>query len=248
MPTLAELQASERELGTLQLRTLLSEFADTLERLPKMRQEVETWMQTSGIDHTAIAQRLEPQLLAAADWLLDFDMLPPATQENPALHDFMQRAMANVTSRTIATMVNKYEAAKQESKNYSAIKRTKSGLIDNENGTVTDPKTGLMWKRVMEGTFTWNDAVEKFKGCDRFAGYNDWRLPTIAELKTLILPNEKYPAIDLEAFPNGASDVWSGSPYASSASLAWYVFFYLGGSNGNSRVVSLGVRLVRGGQ
>ena len=247
MPTLAELQASERELGTLQLRTLLSEFADTLERLPKMRQEVETWMQTSGIDHTAIAQRLEPQLLAAADWLLDFDMLPPATQENPALHDFMQRAMANVTSRTIATMVNKYEAAKQESKNYSAIKRTKSGLIDNENGTVTDPKTGLMWKRVMEGEFTWDAAVEKFKGCDRFAGYNDWRLPTIEELKTLILPNE-IPAIDLEAFPNGASFVWSGSPYADDTGFAWGVGFSYGGSDDDFRGSYGGVRLVRGGQ
>lgn len=242
MPTLAELQASERELGTLQLRTLLSEFADTLERLPKMRQEVETWMQTSGIDHTAIAQRLEPQLLAAADWLLDFDMLPPATQENPALHDFMQRAMANVTSRTIATMVNKYEAAKQESKNYSAIKRTKSGLIDNENGTVTDPKTGLMWKRVMEGTFTWNDAVEKFKGCDRFAGYNDWRLPTIEELKTLILSN-KRPAIDLEAFPNGDCWVWSSSPKDSSD--AWGVDFNVGYALSNYRYGYGAVRLVR---
>ena len=242
MPTLAELQAFDRQQGAMQLRTLSSEFADTLERLPKMRQEVETWMQTPDIDHTAITQRLEPQLLAAADWLLDFDMLPAATQENPALHDFMQRAMTNVTSRTIATMVNKYEAVKQESEKLNAIKSTKkytkSGLIDNENGTVSDPKTGLMWKRVMEG-LPLNNVVAKLKGHDSFAGYNDWRLPTLEELKTLLLSEKPY--IDLEAFPNGDCWVWSGPPFAA---------YYAGSTRQiqQQEYYGVGVRLVRGGQ
>ncbi|MEN9373201.1 MAG: hypothetical protein RIR79_753 [Pseudomonadota bacterium] len=99
----------------------------------------------------------------------------------------------------------------------------------------------------MEGEFTWDAAMEKFKGHDRFAGYNDWRLPTIEELKTLILPNE-IPAIDLEAFPNGASYVWSGSPYAYNTSGAWFVGFYDGYSDYYFRYDSYGVRLVRGGQ
>mgnify|MGYP001814604045 CR=1 FL=1 len=67
--------------------------------------------------------------------------------------------------------------------------------IDNGDGTVTDTKTGLMWKRCAEGLsgdnceegqvkkYSYNDAIKRFKNVD-YAGYRDWRLPSIDELKT----------------------------------------------------------------
>ncbi len=128
---------------------------------------------------------------------------------------------------------------KEDSKNTFSIQ---------SNGTVFDHKAGLMWKRQCErNKYTFNEAIKRFKGNDTFAGYNDWRLPTIDELKTLLLKNPPY--IDTEAFPDNPSNVWSGSPYAGNASGAWYVNFY-GGYSGSSLFpnVSNGVRLVRGGQ
>jgi len=58
---------------------------------------------------------------------------------------------------------------------------------DNGDGTVTDLNTGLMWQQMPElyNKKTFNEALAE---ADTFslAGYNDWRLPTIKELYSLI--------------------------------------------------------------
>lgn len=58
--------------------------------------------------------------------------------------------------------------------------------IDHGNGTVTDNVTGLMWVQDPGAKMTYEQAVA---GADSFslAGYDDWRLPTIKELYSLIL-------------------------------------------------------------
>jgi hypothetical protein len=59
-----------------------------------------------------------------------------------------------------------------------------------------------------------------------------WRLPTRAELLTLVDPTKYNPAIDATAFPSTPSDYfWSSSAYAGSSGNAWYVYFYNGYSN-----------------
>ena len=144
--------------------------------------------------------------------------------------------------------------------------------IDHGDGTITDTETGLMWKRCLEGlsgmnckegkveTYTWDEAVERFKNVE-YAGYADWRLPTVDELKTLVHCSEgkdkdgdcnedsEAPTINQQAFPNaGVSRVWSGSPLADGSNYAWLVDF----SSGHSGAPYCGnysaVRLVRGGQ
>jgi len=59
---------------------------------------------------------------------------------------------------------------------------------DNSDGTITDLKTGLMWQQDPGNKKTYDEAVA---GANNFylAGYNDWRLPTIKELYSLILFN-----------------------------------------------------------
>lgn len=58
-------------------------------------------------------------------------------------------------------------------------------FISNNNGTVLDNKTGLMWAAHDNGSpATWQEAK---KYCEQYDldGYKDWRMPTIEELKTL---------------------------------------------------------------
>lgn len=56
---------------------------------------------------------------------------------------------------------------------------------DNGNGTITDNVTGLMWQQDPGEKMTYQQAVT---GAESFslAGYDDWRLPTIKELYSLI--------------------------------------------------------------
>jgi hypothetical protein len=56
--------------------------------------------------------------------------------------------------------------------------------------TVEDRKTGLFWTRnanLAEGQMSWYDAVEYVKELNRqkFAGYSDWRLPDVEEMRKL---------------------------------------------------------------
>ena len=47
-----------------------------------------------------------------------------------------------------------------------------------------DPDSGLMWQ-VWPEMYDWESAIEYCKSTDYY-GYNDWRLPTISELRTLV--------------------------------------------------------------
>ena len=56
---------------------------------------------------------------------------------------------------------------------------------DNGDGTVSDLVTGLMWVRARGEKMSWADAMAGAKAC-RAGGHDDWRVPTIKELYSLI--------------------------------------------------------------
>lgn len=77
---------------------------------------------------------------------------------------------------------------------------------DNQNGTVTDNVTGLVWQQDMGQKITFEDALQKVKNV-KLGGYSDWRVPTIKELYSLIqfsgsVKGDKalYPFIDTKYF------------------------------------------------
>ena len=128
------------------------------------------------------------------------------------------------------------------------------------DGTVTDTRTGLMWKQCLEGqtgadctggsatAMNWADALTHAQG-HSFAGYSDWRLPNSKELESLVEHCRENPAINKQIFLNALpSRVWSGSPYAGNSNNAWNVNFNNGNANNNNRSNNNHVRLVRAGE
>ncbi len=134
---------------------------------------------------------------------------------------------------------------------------------DNGDGTVTDNRTGLMWKQCVEGlsnspacdtgsaaTYTWQEALAQAQTVNGtgFAGYSDWRLPNRKELASLIERACYYPAINITRFPATPSNhFWHSSPDYSTDGYVWSVSFYIGAIVGSdAKFNHNSVRLVRG--
>lgn len=56
---------------------------------------------------------------------------------------------------------------------------------DNKDGTITDNVTGLMWQKTMSEKTTLDSAKQRAHAL-QLGGYQDWRVPTIKELYSLI--------------------------------------------------------------
>lgn len=57
---------------------------------------------------------------------------------------------------------------------------------DNNDNTITDNITGLMWQKDMDQKMTFDEAFTKANS-STLGGYSDWRIPTLKELYSLIL-------------------------------------------------------------
>jgi hypothetical protein len=67
---------------------------------------------------------------------------------------------------------------------------------DNGDGTVTDHQLGVMWAKTdNQGNINWNDANQWVKFTFPYTitkQYENWRLPTLAELKSLYVEDKAY--------------------------------------------------------
>jgi hypothetical protein len=62
-------------------------------------------------------------------------------------------------------------------------------LTDNGDSTITDNATGLMWSRDDSGTdLNWEEALAWVaqKNVENYLGYDDWRLPNVKELQSIV--------------------------------------------------------------
>jgi quinol monooxygenase YgiN len=115
-----------------------------------------------------------------------------------------------------------------------------SRFIDNQNGTVTDNLTGLVWLKDANlfGEVSWTQALQNARnlasgatGLTDGSGAGEWRLPNINELQSLLdLDNSYGPALPADhPFMNlRASNYWSSTTVAIAPPLGWYVALAVG--------------------
>jgi hypothetical protein len=113
------------------------------------------------------------------------------------------------------------------------------------SGTVYDTRTQLTWQRAVDaGAYSQSAASTYCTGLS-LAG-TGWRLPTKAELETIVDYTRSNPAIDPTAFPSTPSAYfWSSSPYVASGGFGWLVSFNYGYSSSSDASGTIRVRCVR---
>ena len=103
-----------------------------------------------------------------------------------------------------------------------------TGFVDNGDGTLTDIQTGLMWQQADPGELKWEEAKLY---CENLVlgKYNDWRLPTMEELTTLVDYGKSSPPINLACFPEFIEGrYWSSTYDAGDAGSVWHIGFWQG--------------------
>lgn len=128
-------------------------------------------------------------------------------------------------------------------------------FIAQSDGTLHDTQTGLTWQRCAAGqSFVDQHCVGKARALN-WGAANDsqwidagWRLPTVAELASIVDLSRTHPAIGVDAFPDTPSaDFWTSTPFFDDTALHWLVNFTYGDTHVSERDGTAFVRVVRDG-
>lgn len=128
-----------------------------------------------------------------------------------------------------------------------------SDFTDHGDGSITHQRTGLIWKKCLEGhagvgcnsgsamELNWGDAL-------KYASAG-WRLPNIKELSSIAERACFGPAINLSVFPGDPGlGVWSSSPNVNEPDEVWILHFDQGDNGEVDKDHTYHIRLVRDAQ
>jgi hypothetical protein len=123
---------------------------------------------------------------------------------------------------------------------------------DGANNAVIDRRTGLTWRRCVEGQ-TWNGSACSGSGVNynhadaliRARGRTGWRLPNIKERSSLSDFGVVSTALDPLYFPGAPTGYnWTTTPFLFNSTGAWRVNASTGGVGTQSRTTEHQIRLV----
>ena len=90
---------------------------------------------------------------------------------------------------------------------------------DDDDETITDLNTGLMWQQVPSSDdYTWDEAVDYCESLE-LGGYDDWRMPSCKELYSISDFGKGWPYLDTQYFSLASGTVtkdeqfWSSNYY-----------------------------------
>ncbi|MDP6584172.1 MAG: DUF1566 domain-containing protein, partial [Anaerolineales bacterium] len=113
---------------------------------------------------------------------------------------------------------------------HSTIKHNYNLKSINGDKAVIDNATGLMWhQNGSDDYISWHGAPAWVRGLNSrgYAGYNDWRLPTLEEAASLLESNKRNDLYIDPVFSNKQKWIWTGDSEDGSEA-AWIVYFHNG--------------------
>ncbi len=133
-------------------------------------------------------------------------------------------------------------------------------FVINIDGTVSDSKTGLMWQRCNYGQ-VYNSETNRCDGDtqplkwqaslqgafnDTTADYNDWQVPSIKELASIVDHRCTEPSINAGIFlATQSQNYWSNTSGISNMNSAWVYQFASGLNSLHAKTSNVYLRLVR---
>ena len=98
-----------------------------------------------------------------------------------------------------------------------------NSFVDNNDGTVTDKATGLMWQKSGSSPLSNRRAREYINQLNQrgLAGYSDWRMPTVEELASLLAGDRENGAHINSVFDYKQTRCWT-IDRCESQSWSWY--------------------------
>jgi len=134
-------------------------------------------------------------------------------------------------------------------------------FIDNNDGTISDALTGLIWLKDA-GCITaqnWNSTLAAANqlangacGLTDSSTAGQWRMPNIGELETLVDVSQSNPAVSANhPFINLANTYWSSTTYRGNTSEAWVIRFsdgvYINDGSSNVKTATHALWAVKSG-
>ena len=120
---------------------------------------------------------------------------------------------------------------RMKSDNPVAFSRLKTGdRFETFDHVASDRSTGLMWLRSAMGpedVVDWPTALAAIRLMNENTayGYNDWRLPNIRELESLVALDQHSPALpESHPFQNVGQGYWSSTTSVYDTSYAWVLY------------------------
>jgi len=175
--------------------------------------------------------------------------LPPKVVEPEPL--YLRKKARNISKEDLRSMLYRYHFY-STCWNYNGDFCNPEGdfenyFVDNRNETVTDKATGLMWQKGGSSkAMTWMEAREYVNKLNKqgFAGYSDWRVPTVEELATLMESSWKNGDLFLDPIFN-SEQKYCWSLDTKGKIKAWKANFHLGFFMDFPMTALNSVRLVR---
>lgn len=140
---------------------------------------------------------------------------------------------------------------------------TPTARFSTDGAMVTDQETQLSWMRCAVGqtwsgtrcvgearVFDWQQAMAQVDrlNAQQFAGYDDWRMPLVPELASIVERHCFNPRMNTEVFTGAPAEIfWSAMEKMGMPDYAYTLDFGGGAARATAKDGAGAVRLVRGG-
>jgi len=144
-----------------------------------------------------------------------------------------EKPIDKLTANDINDMLLKYGFFEASINSSGSFHNT---LVDNNDGTVRDSTTGLLWQKSGSSKpLNHSNSIKYIKSLNAksFAGYSDWRMPTLEELASL-LEKDNMDGVHIDSvFDNKQVRCWSAdgpgtSETSSNFNGAWVLDYTYG--------------------